>query len=112
MKIRVGVFFGGKSVEHEVSVISGLQAYNSFDKEKYDLVAVQNRNIVILKNRLHHIFIHGDRRRHHIASRKRDPIYITKDNELYTGELIADIANYRNIPELLPPSVLPGLSPL
>ena len=33
MKIRVGVFFGGKSVEHEVSVISGLQAYNSFDKE-------------------------------------------------------------------------------
>ena len=29
MKIRVGVFFGGKSVEHEVSVISGLQAYNA-----------------------------------------------------------------------------------
>ena len=29
------------------------------------------------------------------------PVYITKENELYTGELIADIANYRNIPELL-----------
>ncbi len=67
MKIRVGVFFGGKSVEHEVSVISGLQAYSAFNKEKYDLV----------------------------------PVYITKENELYTGELIADIANYRNIPELL-----------
>ncbi len=67
MKIRVGVFFGGKSVEHEVSVISGLQAYNSFDKEKYDPIA----------------------------------IYITKENELYTGECIADIGNYKNIPELL-----------
>ena len=67
MKIRVGVFFGGRSVEHEVSVISGLQAYNAFDREKYEPV----------------------------------PIYITKENELYTGELIADIANYKNIPELL-----------
>ena len=67
MKIRVGVFFGGKSVEHEVSVISGLQAYNSFNREKYEPIA----------------------------------IYITKENELYTGEAIADIANYKNIPELL-----------
>lgn len=67
MKIRVGVFFGGKSVEHEVSVISGLQAYNAFDKDKYEPIA----------------------------------IYITKDNELYTGEAVSDIANYKNIPELL-----------
>lgn len=67
MKIRVGVFFGGKSVEHEVSVISGLQAYNAFDRDKYEPIA----------------------------------IYITKDNELYTGEAVSDIANYKNIPELL-----------
>lgn len=36
MKINVGVFFGGKSVEHEVSVISGLQAFHAFDTEKYN----------------------------------------------------------------------------
>ena len=35
-KIKVGVFFGGKSVEHEVSVISGLQAVYAFDSEKYE----------------------------------------------------------------------------
>lgn len=40
MKIKVGVFFGGKSVEHEVSVISGLQACNAFDKEKYEVIPV------------------------------------------------------------------------
>ena len=34
MKIRVGVFFGGKSVEHEVSIISALQACNSINKDK------------------------------------------------------------------------------
>ncbi len=34
-RIAVAVFFGGRSVEHEVSVISGLQAYYAFDTEKY-----------------------------------------------------------------------------
>lgn len=37
MKIRLGVIFGGMSVEHEVSIISALQAINAADKEKYDI---------------------------------------------------------------------------
>ncbi len=40
MKIRVGVFFGGKSVEHEVSVITGLQACAAMNKEKYEVIPV------------------------------------------------------------------------
>lgn len=40
MKINVAVFFGGRSVEHEVSVISGLQAYAALDREKYFPVPV------------------------------------------------------------------------
>ena len=32
--------FGGRSVEHEVSVISGIQAYMSIDREKYDVTPV------------------------------------------------------------------------
>lgn len=40
MKIKIGLFFGGNSVEHEVSIISALQAYQSLDKEKYDVVPV------------------------------------------------------------------------
>lgn len=71
MKIKVGVFFGGKSVEHEVSVISGIQALMAFDKDKYEAI----------------------------------PIYITKENEMYTGEAIGDIKNYKNIPELLKKSI-------
>jgi D-alanine-D-alanine ligase len=38
MLIRVGVLFGGKSVEHEVSIISAIQAINAFDKTKYAIV--------------------------------------------------------------------------
>lgn len=40
MKIRAGVFFGGPSVEHEVSVISGMQAIAAMDKEKYQIIPV------------------------------------------------------------------------
>ena len=38
MKIKVGVIFGGESVEHEVSIISAIQAINSMDTEKYDIL--------------------------------------------------------------------------
>lgn len=40
MKIRAGVFFGGPSVEHEVSVISGMQAIAAMDHEKYQIIPV------------------------------------------------------------------------
>lgn len=40
MKIKIGIFFGGKSVEHEVSIISAIQAINYIDKEKYEIVPV------------------------------------------------------------------------
>ncbi|MCH5230341.1 MAG: D-alanine--D-alanine ligase [Muribaculaceae bacterium] len=40
MKTKVGVFFGGRSVEHEISVISALQAIAAFDKDKYEVVPV------------------------------------------------------------------------
>ena len=40
MKIKLGVFFGGKSVEHEISVITMNQAINSLDPEKYEIVPI------------------------------------------------------------------------
>jgi len=40
MKINLAVLFGGKSVEHEISVISALQAMNSVDKEKYKIFPI------------------------------------------------------------------------
>ena len=38
--IRVGVIFGGESVEHEVSIISSIQAMNKMDTEKYEIVPI------------------------------------------------------------------------
>ena len=62
MKIKVGVIFGGESVEHEVSIISAIQAMNKMDEEKYEII----------------------------------PIYITKDREWYTGDMLKDIDVYQD----------------
>lgn len=40
MKTTIGVFFGGRSTEHEISVISANQAINAIDKDKFDVVPV------------------------------------------------------------------------
>ena len=40
MKIKVGVIFGGESVEHEVSIISAIQAMEHMNKEKYDIIPI------------------------------------------------------------------------
>ncbi len=40
MKIKVGVIFGGESVEHEVSIISAVQAMNKINQEKYEVIPI------------------------------------------------------------------------
>lgn len=67
MKAKIAVFFGGNSVEHEVSIITALQAIENIDSEKYDVL----------------------------------PIYVTKENKMYVGEKVADIASYKDIKALI-----------
>jgi D-alanine-D-alanine ligase len=67
MKTRVAMMFGGKSVEHEVSIISGIQAIMSMDTDKYEVI----------------------------------PVYLTKNNEMYVGDEIGNIENYKDIKGLL-----------
>lgn len=40
MKIKVGVLFGGESVEHEVSIITAVQAMEYINKDKYEVVPI------------------------------------------------------------------------
>ena len=40
MKIKIALLFGGKSVEHEISIISALQAAQSLNADKYDVIPV------------------------------------------------------------------------
>jgi D-alanine-D-alanine ligase len=39
-RIRIGVIFGGRSVEHEVSLVSAASVINALDKEKYEVIPI------------------------------------------------------------------------
>ncbi len=39
-KIRVGLMFGGRSGEHEVSIASALSVYNALDKNRYEVTMI------------------------------------------------------------------------
>ncbi|MDR3289961.1 MAG: hypothetical protein LBT02_01610 [Rickettsiales bacterium] len=47
-KINVAVFFGGKSFEHDVSILTGIEVCNSLDYTKYNVIPVY----LDLKNQL------------------------------------------------------------
>lgn len=36
-KLNIGIIIGGKSVEHDISILSGLQVYHACDKNKYNV---------------------------------------------------------------------------
>ncbi len=63
MKTRVAVLFGGHSVEHEVSIISGIQALGALDSDKYEAF----------------------------------PVYISKDNKFYVGDVLRQVASFRDM---------------
>lgn len=61
--IKLGVIFGGETVEHEISIISAVQAMNKMDNEKYEII----------------------------------PIYVTKEGDWFTGEILKDIDYYQDM---------------
>ncbi len=40
MKLNIGVIFGGNTLEHELSIITALQAMNNIDTDKYEIVPI------------------------------------------------------------------------
>ena len=39
-KIKVGVLFGSRSVEHEVSIVTAIEIFSAIDKEKYEITPI------------------------------------------------------------------------
>ena len=78
MKTKVGILFGGRSVENEISVITALQVIQSMDMDKYDII----------------------------------PIYIAKNGRWYSGDVLLEVSNYRNMDELLKKAVQVYMKPV
>ena len=42
MKLSIGVIFGGRSLEHDLSVLTAIQAMDNIDKERYEVVQIDH----------------------------------------------------------------------
>ena len=64
-KLRVGILFGGKSAEHEVSLQSAKNVYNSIDRDKYEpvLIGIDKSGRWLLNNESHFLLDADDPRR-------------------------------------------------
>lgn len=40
MKLSIGVIFGGRSLEHDLSILTAVQAMDNIDKERYEVVPI------------------------------------------------------------------------
>lgn len=60
MKLKVAVIYGSRTCEHDVSIVSALQAMENLNKDEYEVV----------------------------------PVYIARDGQWYTGQLLRNIAFY------------------
>ena len=67
MKIKLGIIFGGKAPEHEISIISASQVLKAINLDKYDII----------------------------------PIYISKNQLFYTGDILLNLTNYKDLDNLL-----------
>lgn len=76
--VNVCVFIGGCSVEHEISLISGLQAVLSMDKSKYDIKVVylsKDNELICLKR-----FDSLDYFKKNLHLNKKSNCYFRRDN--------------------------------
>lgn len=97
-KIRLGVIYGGPSVEHEIAVISAVQAMAAADEAKYQVVPIYiskdglwytgeelkdmaaYADLSALKSRLKRVYMKADRGAHMLISKGRG--LFAKDEEI------------------------------
>lgn len=86
MKTNIGVFFGGRSTEHEISVISASQAMHAINREKYDVTPIY----ISKQGR----FYTGEAL-FEIANYRDIPALLEKCEEVYIRPVYGDYSLYR-----------------
>lgn len=81
-KIRLGVLFGGKSAEHEVSLISAKNVIEALDKDKYDifLIGIDKSGEWKLRDGSQFLMHADDPNQIHLYGAKENVALVPKDN--------------------------------
>lgn len=88
MKLKIAIVFGGMSTEHEVSIISALQAMENIDKNKYDIypVYIDKRGVFYYDEKILND-INTFKRPEEIKKRCSKVIFANEDEKVYIKKL-------------------------
>lgn len=91
MKTTVAVIFGGKSVEHEVSIISGIQALMSIDTEFFDVIPVYltKNNEMYIGEEISNIEKYKDIDK--LIQNSQRAVFVNEENQVYIEEYPARV---------------------
>ena len=89
--LKLGIFFGGESCEHDISIITALQVLENADKSKYDVIPIYIRNGVWYTGEMDSVefFKNFDK------SKKKE--IILSGNQLYSKTKFGKFAKYKKI---------------
>lgn len=94
-KIKVGLIFGGKSGEHEVSLVSARSIFNALDKKKYEvkLIGIDKKGIFRL----------GESKDFWLNPENTKKITLNKQKSeeiIFSGNVLKALKNGKNITEI------------
>lgn len=83
MKLKIGIIYGGISTEHEISIISALQAINNIDTDKYVVVPIYLSKTGIFYTGKYLLNIDNYKNLNLISKKCKQVTIIKKNNSFY-----------------------------
>ena len=88
-KINLGIFFGGKSAEHEISLISAKNIIDIIDKNKYNIfpIGINKNNEFSFYGGDHYILDSHDAKKVHLSKSGKPITFSLRNNREFIGVL-------------------------
>jgi len=94
-KIRVGILFGGKSAEHEISLISAKNVIDAINKDRYEivLIGIDKNGEWHVRENSHYLTYPDDPKLIHLNASKKNVALVPKKEGKYLVSLSNELAD-------------------
>ena len=101
MKLTVGIFFGGASVEHDISILSAMQAIAAVNKEHYEVVPLylNKKGILVSGKALSDVKTFKSKA---LVERKSKPVTLYKDGQFVMVKPLRGFGKAQRLDVIIP----------
>ncbi len=101
MKLTVGIFFGGASVEHDISILSAMQAIAAVNKDHYEVVPLylNKKGILVSGKALSDVKTYKSKA---LVERKSKPVTLYKDGQFVMVKPLRGFGKAQRLDVIIP----------